>query len=169
MARRMLAPINSIKHYVPQSLSTVASGAVTGRSVINTVVAPATASADTVKEGSVVKAVYIELWLLGGEVSGTNTSFLVALEKRPSGAPAMTFANTQNLGAYINKKNILYTTQGVLGSDQGGQGAVPVLRAWFKIPKGKQRFGLGDRVVLNVSALANELVLCGQFIYKEYT
>ncbi len=169
MARRMLATINSNKHFVPQSLSTVASGSVTGRSVINTVVAPAVANSDEVRQGAVVKAVFIELWILGAEVSGTNTSFLVALEKRPSGAPAMTFANSQNLGAYGNKKNILYTTQGVVGSDQGGQGAIPVLRQWFKIPKGKQRMGLSDRVVLNISALANGLVICGQFIYKEYT
>ncbi len=169
MARRMLAPINSIKHYVPQSLSTIASGTVTGRSVLNTVAPPATASSDEVRIGAVVKAVYIEVWLIGGEVSGTNTSFLVAIEKRPSGAPAMTFANTQNLNAYGNKRNILYTTQGVVGSDQGGQGAVPVVRGWFKIPKGKQRMGQTDRIVCNISALANALIFCGQFIYKEYT
>ncbi len=166
---RMRAMINSVKHYIPQSLSTVGTGTITGRSVVNTVVAPAVANSDEVRQGAIVKAVFIELWILGAEVSGTNTSFLVALEKRPSAAPAMTFVNSQGLTAYLNKKNILYTTQGVVGSDQGGQGAIPVLRQWFKIPKGKQRMGLGDRIVLNVSALANDLVICGQFIYKEYT
>ncbi len=169
MARRMMSPINSRKHYVPQSLATVASGTITGRSAINTVVAPAVANADEVREGAVVKAVFVEIWILGGEASGTNTSFILAIEKRPSGAPAMTFANSQGLGSYNNKKNILYTTQGVVGSDQGGQGAIPVIRQWFKIPKGKQRMGLGDRVVVNISALANSLVICGQFLYKEYT
>ncbi len=166
---RMRAPINSNKHYVHQTLSTIASGAITGRSVINSVVAPATASADEVRQGAIVKAVYIEIWLLGGEASGTNTQFTVALEKRPNGAPAMTAANIVNLGAYPNKSNVLYVTNGVLGSDQGGQGSVPVLRSWFKIPKGKQRMALSDRVVCNISAVTNELILCGLFIYKEYT
>ncbi len=169
MARRMLAPIQSNKHFIPQSLATVASGTVTGRSVTNSVVLPATTNAEDIQQGAVIKAVWIELWLIGGEASGTNTSFMVALEKRPSGAPAMTFANTTALGAYPNKNNILYTTQGVVGSDQGGQGAIPVVRQWFKIPKGKQRQSLGDRIVLNVTALANSLIICGNFIYKEYT
>jgi len=166
---RMLAPINSNKHYVPQSLATVATGTITGRSAVNAVVAPAVANADEVRQGAIVKALFVEIWILGGEASGTNTSFILTIEKRPSAAPAMTFINSQGLGSYANKKNILYSTQGVVGSDQGGQGAIPVIRQWFKIPKGKQRMGLGDRIVVNISALANSLVICGQFIYKEYT
>ncbi len=169
MARRMLSPINSNKHFVPQSLATVASGTVTGRGVTLAVAATAVTNAEDIAQGAVIKAVWIELWIVGGEASGTNTSFMVALEKRPSGAPAMTFANTTALGSYPNKNNILYTTQGVVGSDQGGQGAVPVVRGWFKIPKGKQRQTIGDRIVLNITALANSLVICGMFIYKEYT
>jgi len=59
----------------------------------------------------------------------------------------------------------LYTTQG-LTSEQNAN-AVPIIRQWFKIPKGKQRFGLGDQMVLNISAAQEGVENCGMFIFKE--
>ncbi len=71
---------------------------------------------------------------------------------------------------YANKKNILFTAQGLVTPTDGGQ--VPVLRGWYKIPKGKQRFGLGDRLFLTIrnnNAAAIDINFCGLAIYKEYT
>lgn len=167
--RRMQAPINSNKHFVSQTLSTVLSGTISTRIVSDAVAAPATANAFDVRQGAVIKAVYIELWINGDSAATVSTSFNVTLEKLPSNLASMTFANSQNLGTYTNKKNILYTTQGLVGSADIGQSSVPVLRTWFKIPKGKQRQGLGDRIVLNLSSLVSDLAICGIFIYKEYT
>ena len=92
-----------------------------------------------------------------------------AFEKISSGGPLMTQPDTVTLNDYPNKKNILKTSQGVIGD--ANTNTTPVFREWIAIPKGKQRMGLGDRLMLNVSCLAeaaNDLEICGMFIYKEY-
>ncbi len=166
--RRMLAPINTIKHYVGFTKTGIASGAKGSVSLVGSVVAPATASAFEVNEGSVIKAIFIELWLKGLGASDADTAFTVALEKIPGGASgSMSFADMANLGAYDNKKNVLFTSQGVLGGVGGGQ-AVPIMRGWYKIPKGKQRFGLNDFLVLNIAAIGQTIDRCGISTYKEY-
>ncbi len=163
----MLTPINSIKHYVQQTLSTVTSGATSERLVASAVVAPAASNTFDVTQGSVIKAVYIELWLIGAGSAGVNSSFQVNLEKRTNLTTSFSITNANNLGSYENKKNILYTTQGIVASEQGS-GAVPVMRGWLKVPKGKQRMGLGDELAINISALAVDIQICGFFTYKEY-
>ncbi len=165
--RRNLSPINSIKHMVSQTLSTVASGATSERLVASAVAAPAATNNFDITQGSVLKAVFIEMWLIGAELIGVNTSFNVVLEKRTNLTTNFTAANAANLTAYENKKNILYTTQGIVASEQGST-AVPIMRGWYKIPKGKQRMGLGDEIALQLTSLGGDFQLCGLFIYKEY-
>ncbi len=121
---------------------------------------------DEVEEGATVKAVFVELWILDSSNAG---SFSITLEKRPAAASAMGFASSQALNAYANKKNIFYTTQGLSPNDAVGN-PVPIIRQWFKIPKGKQRMGLSDKVVLNIANMGlNDLEFCGFFTYKELT
>jgi len=44
------------------------------------------------------------------------------------------------------------------------------MRGWYKIPKTKQRFGLGDRLVLQIASQGTDaLDFCGFATYKEYT
>lgn len=81
--------------------------------------------------------------------------------------PAMTFTNSATLDSYSNKKNVLYTTQGLTPDANGNP--IPFVRQWFKIPKGKQRFGLTDSLVLNISANVEDVTHCGLMIYKEQT
>ncbi len=166
--RRMLAPINSNKYYVHQTIVTVVSGVILNVNLVDAVVAPAAATSFQVEEGSLVKAIWVELWLTGASTAGNTSSFNITLEKIPANQTAMTFTQSANLGAYPNKKNILYTTQGVIGSVAGGQ-PLPLLRQWFAIPKGKQRMGLSDRIMLNISNQGSiDEIICGIFIYKEY-
>jgi len=123
-------------------------------------------SATEVVEGSIVKAVFIEMWL---QNTGNLGAFTVTLVKVPEFGTGPTFAQHAALFTYSNKKNILYTTQG-LAPDDAVQGPVNVLRTWFKIPKGKQRFGLGDRLILSISnTSAGSLNRCGFSTYKEYS
>ncbi len=167
--RRMLAPINANKHYVGQTFATLASSAIVVKPIADAVVAPASSTAFDVEEGSVVKAIFVEIWLSGAGVTGQQISFSITVEKLPSNVAQMTFTQSANLGAYTNKKNILYTTQGILGSAESGNQSVPLIRQWIAIPKGKQRMGLGDRLVLNISNLSTiSINHCGMFIYKEY-
>ncbi len=119
-----------------------------------------------VVEGAVVKAVYVELWVIG-QSDAASGNVLVSLYKRPGDATDMTAAEHGDLNSYTNKKNILYHTQGI--TNDGVANATPFVRQWFKIPKGKQRFGLNDRLSLAVMTQAEAVNYCGFATYKELT
>ncbi len=168
--RRMVAPINTIKHYVHNSQGNIVAGTVNNLVLIDTVsVAAAGAAATDVEEGAVVKAIYVEWWIVNDGAASLTTQFTLSVEKLPTGNPLMTFTQSQNMGSYPNKKNVLFTTQGIIGSATT-QAPIPIIRNWVLIPKGKQRFGLGDRIVTNISnvAGADNLVRCGIATFKEY-
>jgi len=158
--------IHSQKHYVQQSLATVAT---VSRIAIDIIVAVEGTVANLVNEvieGAVVKAVFFELWLLDSGNDGSNT---VTVTKQPMTVAGPTFAEMAALGTYVNKKNVLFTHQG-LSSNDGIGNPVQVLGGWIKIPKSKQRFGLGDKLTLCISNNgANNLNFCGFTTYKEYT
>jgi len=158
--------IQSTKHYVQQSRSEVATVSIANIDISESVVMASNNLVDEVLEGSLIKAVYVEMWLLD---SSNDGSFIVTLEKRNGGIIPMTFASSNALGFYANKKNVLYTTQG-LSPNNGVGNPIPIIRQWFKVPKGKQRQGLGDRLVLNITNNGlNMLEFCGFFTYKELT
>ncbi len=138
------------------------------QNVIDAVIPSAVNLVNEVEEGSVVKAVFIERWIQSDGVETTRTQFNLTIEKVPAGQAPMTQVQSLNAGSYPNKKNILYMSQGILGGE-GTQGAVPIIRNWFKIPKGKQRFGLGDRLFVNIAMLGQQAEACGFATYKEYT
>ncbi len=154
--------VHSQKHYVQQSRSQTATVALTTIDILDST---ATGTAvDEVVEGSNVRAVFIELWLLD---SSNDGSFIVTFEKLQNNLAPMGFATSNALGTYANKANILYCTQG-LSPNNGVGNPVPIIRQWFKIPKGKQRMALGDRLVLNITNNGlNNLEFCGFFTYKE--
>ncbi len=155
--------IQSTKHYVQVSLTQVTGGTAVATRLIN---ATDTRSGDddNVIAGATIKAVFIEMWVRAGDIAPGST--LVTLVKTPS-TTQPTFVDMTNLHDYDNKKNVFYHTQG-LTNDQNAD-AIPFVRQWFKIPKGKQRFGLGDRLYIVVSAQALDNIICGFATYKEYT
>ncbi len=165
--RRMLAPINTIKHYTHSSNAIVASGGLKTIVVAHSVVAPATSTAFDVKEGSVIKAVHLEYWVLGDEVAGTVSQFTFIVEKAPGNTAPMTAAQAVNLGAYPNKKNILFSSQGIVNSELAGGQSVPLIRAWVLIPKGKQRMGLDDQIIVHLAPVG-AMRICGLATYKEH-
>jgi len=156
--------IHSKKHYVQVSLATITGGASV---VTNLVVAVdiVTTSNVEVLTGSTIKAVFVEMWIRSTETSAGTV--LVSLVKCVDGQ-TITFADHINLNDYSNKKNVLYHTQGLTNDTDAD--AIPFMRQWFKIPKGKQRFGLGDTLRLIVtSQAAIDNVQCGFATYKEYS
>ncbi len=124
---------------------------------------------EVVEEGAIVKACYVEYWVSQDSASVVG-SYTICLYKDPGNNAGLTSAQMAALHDYDNKKNILFTAQGLLTPNDGGQ--VPVLRGWYKIPKGKQRFGLNDTLnvsIRNNNATAIDINFCGLAIYKEYT
>ncbi len=161
----MKSIIQSEKHMVQTPIASVVSGAI---AVIDIVVVrqnPSGLTAGDLGPGATVKAVFCELWLLA-EGTGVG-SLTVSIEKLTAGQIDMTHAQSQALHTYPNKKNIFYTTQGLVGDQDVNP--TPFLRMWIKIPKGKQRMGLGDKVVCNISANNTTVSFCGLFILKAYT
>jgi len=158
------AIVHSKKHYVQVSLATVTGGASV---VTNLVVAVdiVTTSNVEVLTGSTIKAVFVEMWIRSTEASPGTV--LVSLVKCQDGQ-SIVFADHINLNDYNNKKNVFYHTQGLTNDNSAD--AIPFIRQWFKIPKGKQRFGLGDTLRLIVSSQAAiDNVQCGFATYKEYS
>jgi len=111
-------------------------------------------------------AVFIELWL---QNSANDGHAVVIVEKTQGDNAGPTFAEMAALFSYSNKKNILFTHEGLTSNDGVGN-PVPILRQWIKIPKSKQRFGLGDGIALTLSnPSSNNLNRCGFAVYKEYS
>ncbi len=93
-------------------------------------------------------------------------SSIITLEKLSGASDSnMAAGDSAALNSYDNKKNIFYTQMGLTPNNVTYPMAT--IRGWFKIPKSKQRFGLQDRVMLNVHAQSNGLTICGFATYKE--
>ncbi len=164
--RRMLAPISSIKHYVHRSNAAVATGAVLTATLVDVVAkGAARTGAQTVEEGCVIKAIHLEYWICGIDDAVTS-QFAFVVYKLTAGDVPPTATDMANLGSWNNKRNILFSSQGVLPKDESAI-SVPVIRDWIKIPKGKQRFALGDQFSVTVFSVGT-LQFCGLATYKEY-
>jgi len=159
------AQIHSRKHYVQWTLTTVATAALSNETIAVATTPSAVNLPTEVTEGSTIKAVYVEVWITADDTSGS--SFTANLEKVPGGNPVMSYANSIALDGYVNKKNVFYTTQGLMAPNDEMPSVI--FRGWFKIPKGKQRMGSNDTIKINLSAITNGMNYCGFATYKEYT
>ncbi len=158
--------VHSTKHYVQTSLATILGSAKSDVVLVDAVAVVDKNAVFEVEEGSTIKAVFIEEWIRSSETS--PGSFVAVLYKAPSGLAPFTTIELAALNDADNKKNILYSSQGLV-NDQDAD-ALGVSRGWYKIPKSKQRFGLGDRLIWTIFAQgAIDLVRCGLATYKEYS
>ncbi len=158
--------IHSQKHYVQTSLSTVDTLTKLDITLVDAVALLDKNQVFEVVEGALVKAIYIELWILGSTASASQ---ITVLAKQPGGLAAFSTSGMANIGLQDNKKNVLFVSQG-LASNDGIAAPINIMRGWYKIPKSKQRFGLGDTLKLQIFAQgAANLEICGFATYKEYT
>ncbi len=119
-----------------------------------------------IEQGAIIKAIFVELWLQNSANDGHS---IVTLTKEENNQAGPSFAEMGDLMNFPNKKNILFTHEGLTSNDGVGN-PFNVIRQWFKIPKGKQRFGFEDKIHLTISnPSSNSLNRCGMSIYKEYT
>jgi len=156
--------IHSVKHYVHTPALGIASGAKNGIDIVDAITQGSSrTNAFDVYEGTTIKAVYVEYWV---KADSPNFTVNGALIKLPASIGDPSFTEMNNLGTYENKKNILEVHQGLAPS---GDQVLPLFRHWVKIPKGKQRFGLGDRLRLTISFSGSNGDVCGFSTYKEYS
>ncbi len=159
--------VHSTKHIVQFTIRTVVAAGpqLQHLSIVSAVATPNKDDPDEVEEGSTVKACYVELWIRAADTTGGSGQLV--LYKKSSGQGTPSIVNMAALHDWNNKKNILFTQMGLF-NDQDAD-AVAVMRGWYKIPKGKQRFGLGDELQITVFTPSIDLHICGFAIYKEYS
>jgi len=157
--------VHSTKHYVQHSINTIAGSAQVNLVIVDAVNVASKTGAGQVEEGSSVKACFIECWLRAGDTVGA--SYVAALYKLPGTGVAFTTTQMAAMFDAENKKNILWFGMGLV-NDQDAD-ATAIMRQWYKIPKSKQRFGLGDRLILSIFAQgAIDMHHCGFETFKEY-
>jgi len=155
--------INSVKHYVQHTLATTSVGTVSNIELIKGVQVVGTGATE-VKAGASVKAVWIEFWIRGQDTSAG--SFVCAISKNNAGSVGLTAGEMANIMDMNEKNNIFFTSQGLANHSTGD--ATPVYRGWLKIPKGKQRFTIGQTFNITLLAQALDINSCGIFVFKEY-
>ncbi len=158
------AMIHSEKRIVQITLGNITGGAVGGLELVIAKQDPTASAPQDVEIGTTVKAIYLELWLLGtGQQPNTSS---VIVEKIQNSAGTAAVADMQNLNGYANKRNILEMHQGLIGD--ANTNPTPFYRNWIKIPKGKQRFALGDSLSFIIHAITEDIQFCGVAIFKAY-
>ncbi len=157
---------NHRKHIVQNSLFVAASGGKAGINLVDAVnVADITSTNPIlVREGCTIKAVYLEYWCTGDDVVQSTQVSLV--EKLPNNTSPVSAADMADLDEYENKNNILEMHMGLNNPEDGV--AQPLFRGWITIPKGKQRFALGEKLSISFLGQSDGLQMCGFAIYKEY-
>ncbi len=163
----MVPPIQTRKHYVQVGVTATAVGGIAVLKIATAKDTPVNTAFDEVAIGSVIKAVYIEMWTRGDDETGPPANVSINFEKLNGSSTSQIFAEGASLNVYDNKSNVFYVTQGLTSAGTANSG-IPFLRGWFKVPKGFQRMAIGDRLVLNILALNHDLESCGIFVYKEY-
>ncbi len=159
----MRAPIQSVKHIIQQGFTVDTAGTAsalifaTGKTISDM-----TGAAADVAEGSLIKAVWVEMWIQSA--SSQPGSVILIVEKIPAGQSTASTTQLANLNDYPNKKNVFYTTQGLVGD--ANTNPTPFIRQWIKIPKSKQRTGLGDNWSVTISTIVENQNKCGAVIYK---
>ncbi len=154
--------VNTRKHIIQVTLSSALAGVTVGTQLVRVSQSPDLELSPEVEPGTIISSVYLEFWLLGAGQQPTTMTAL--LEKTESGSNAVTTTEMTNLHTYANKKNIFVTHQGIVGDANANP--VPIFREWIKIPKGKQRFGLGDSLHFRLKSITEDTEFCGIAIYK---
>ncbi len=157
--------IHATKHYVQISLDTITAAAVNDYSIAVAVKVEDKNQVFEVEEGTVIKAIYVELWCRAGGTTASSGQMIIY--KKQSDTTVPTTTEMAALGGWNNKRNIMYTTQGLFNDIDAD--ALALFKGWIKIPKGKQRMGLGDAWKISVFAPLQDLQVCGFSTYKEYS
>ncbi len=157
--------VHSTKHFVQPGLRSITAGVAEAHVIAEGVaIADVTTNAE-VAEGTSIKALYVESWIRAAGAS--PGAYIMAIYKNPGTGTTFTVAQMAALFDAENKKNILFTSQALVNDNNAD--AIAIHRGWLKIPKSKQRMGLGDRWVMSTSAIGVDMTICGLEIYKEYT
>ncbi len=157
-----LRPVKSVKHEVTWS-NLVQDASAIQEEILAVGTSPsALNAASEVDIGSSVKFVYIEVNIAANTITNPKVIHL-KVQIIPNGITAITPAQYFS----TDRKNILQRGMEMLPKDVGTvfKRIIPV-----KIPRGKSRFSVGDKLsFIYVASSAEAINICGFAIYKEYS
>ncbi len=156
--------VNSVKNMVNTTFALTST--IGGLDFALAVDSPTLAVTKEVKRGCLIKAVFIEFWVIGKLTAGTLNSFNWYIIKNPAGS--LTRPTPGLEGASDEKRYIFLSGRGLLSTAEAG--FAYSVRRWVKIPKIYQRMGSDDRLsLLMQSQTAAAGNVCIQATYKWYT
>ncbi len=124
---------------------------------------PITSETNTVPNGCIIKAFYMEWWYYGLSAGNTNDIVDAYIIKNPGSN--LTLPNPGTVGTSNEKKFVFKTFKGLGGNKSLGGVPYTFPGRWIKIPKRYQRFGTDDKLqfVVRSPTTGNS---CTNFIYK---
>ncbi len=150
--------IHTRKEIVDSVLLGVAAGTTTVVSLAS-VVNDYTGAVGTVETGSKIKFIYLFVQIISATGTANNDFYI---QKSPFGVPFPTPGAT---GGDTSRKYILHEEKGIPGN--AADGAYPLtFKGVVKIPRGRQRFGEGDVLVLVLRGAVDIHNICVKSIYK---
>ncbi len=125
-----------------------------------------TAVPTSVRNGCIIKAIWMEWWYYGLSASNTNDIADIYLIKNPGNN--LVNPNPGTTGTSNEKKFIIREWKGLAGNKSLGGTPYTQTGRWFKIPKRYQRMGTDDVWFLVVRSPTTGN-FCSKFIYKWYS
>ncbi len=153
-------PINSVKNILDATALTVSAGVITTVDLM-TVVNDYAGGAIEVPVGAVVRGVYLFFQI---QPQTLKVAIEAYVAKVP---PGLTLPVPGATGGDSGRRFILHEEKGIPGPSNNGS-PPSTFRGYVKLPRGRQRVGESDRLVLRVSS-AGAYDMCAKAIYKWYS
>ncbi len=152
-----LRPVNRIKHVVDTS-ATVTAGTQLNTVIIDTVDAPVLANTDEVITGSKVHGIYLKVEVASNEMdAGAIPNVYMVVFKNPGSNLTTPAANS--VGSNDSKRYIIHQEMILINNLAGGNPRI-LFNGVIKIPKGYQRNGPDDALVVGVLSTAVNITFC---------
>ncbi len=156
--------VNSIKNVFNQAQSTGTTAVATNLIIAND--APVTANPNEVKNGCLIKAIWVSIDFCGLAATGVLQRTSMYMVKNPGNN--LTLPGPFTVGSSNEKKYVFKMWTQMTMRNQDGNPPYH-WEGWIKIPKRYQRFGTDDRLQLNTATDTAAGHLSTQVIYKWYT
>ncbi len=165
--RRMLAPINRIKHVVDSS-ATVGAGSPGIFIVAIATDTPTLGGTSSVETGSKINGFYIRAEVASNEAIdlGAIPNVYFYLWKNPGGNLTRPTANA--VGSNDNKRFVIHQEMSMIENKGQGSNARTIYNGVVVVPKGMRRNGPNDLWELIIFSPALDTAQCVQVHYKEF-
>ncbi len=165
--RRMLAPINRIKHVVDSS-ATVAANAPGIFIIAITTDTPTLGGTSSVETGSKINGFYIRVEVASNEAIslGAIPNAYFYIWKNPGGNLTRPLANV--VGSNDNKRFVIHQEMTMIENKGQGSNARTIFNGVVVVPKGMRRNGPNDLWECIVLVPALDSAQCIQVHYKEF-